>query len=157
MSKYLSLKYLLISKKTGTLAWAVQKIDFLGAPFWGGSRGGWYPQIMSKYFSLKYLLISKKNGTLGYMVKKICFWGSPFGGGPRGSGTPNYVKIFVSQISTDIQKNWHPSLSRSKNWFFGAPFWGGSRGSCPKKISGDTIAYVPQQLHTKIRFLCFVV
>ena len=60
MSKYLSLKYLLISKKTGTLGWAVQKFDFLG-----GFPGGWYPQTMSKYFSLKYLLISKKNGTLG--------------------------------------------------------------------------------------------
>ena len=69
---------------------------------------------MSKYFSLKYLLISKKNSTLGYMVKKICFWGGPFGGVPGGVVPPNYVKIFVSQISTDIQKNWHPSLSRSK-------------------------------------------
>ena len=37
---------------------------FLG-PHFGGSPGGWYPQIMSKYFSLKYLLISKKTGTLG--------------------------------------------------------------------------------------------
>ena len=102
------------------------KIWFFGAPFWGGFSGGWYPQIMSKYFSLKYLLISKKNGTLGYMVKKICFWGVPGGVVP-----PNYVKIFVSQISTDIQKNWHPSLSRSKNWFFGAPFWGVPGGIFP--------------------------
>ena len=156
MSKYLSLKYLLISKKTGTLGWAVQKFDILGPHFAGGSPGGCYPQTMSKYFSLKYLLISKKNGTLGYMVKKFVFGGSIWGV-PGGVVPPNYVKIFVSQISTDIQKNWHPSLSRSKNWFFGAPFWGGSRGSCPKRISGDTIAYVPQQLHTKIRFLCFVV
>ena len=30
MSKYFSLKYLLITKKTGTLGWAVQKFDFLG-------------------------------------------------------------------------------------------------------------------------------
>ena len=158
MSKYLSLKYLLISKKNWHPSLSRSKNWFFGAPFWGGSRGGGTPKsCMSKYFSLKYLLISKKNGTLGYMVKKICFWGGPFGGVPGGVVPPNYVKIFVSQISTDIQKNWHPSLSRSKNWFFGAPFWGGSRGSCPKKISGDTIAYVPQQLHTKIRFLCFVV
>ena len=129
MLKYLSLKYLLITEKTGTLAWAVQKFDFLG-PHFGGvpGGGGWYPQTMSKYFSLTYLLISKKNGTLGYMVKKICFWGGPFGGVPGGVVPPNYVKIFVSQISTDIKKNWHPSLSCSKNWFFGAPFWGGPRG-----------------------------
>ena len=42
MSKYLSLKYLLISKKTGTLAWAVQKFDFLG-PHFGGVPGGVVP------------------------------------------------------------------------------------------------------------------
>ena len=43
MSKYLSLKYLLISKKTGTLAWGVQKIDFLG-PHFGGVPGGVAPK-----------------------------------------------------------------------------------------------------------------
>ena len=32
MSKYLSVKYLLIAKKTSTLAYAVQKIDFGGFP-----------------------------------------------------------------------------------------------------------------------------
>ena len=58
---------------------------------------------MSKYFSLKYLLISKKNGTLGYMLKKFVFGGSIWGG-PGGVVPPNYVKIFVSQISTDIKK-----------------------------------------------------
>ena len=35
MSKYLSVKHLLISKKTSTLAGAVQKIDFFG-PHFGG-------------------------------------------------------------------------------------------------------------------------
>ena len=35
MSKYLSVKYLPISKTTSTLALAVQKIDFLG-PHFGG-------------------------------------------------------------------------------------------------------------------------
>ena len=57
------------------------------------------------------------------MVKKFVF-----GGVPGGVVPPNYVKIFVSQISTDIQKNWHASLSRSKILFFGAPFWGDFRG-----------------------------
>ena len=33
MSKYLSGKYLLLSKKTGVLVGAVQKIDFLGSHF----------------------------------------------------------------------------------------------------------------------------
>ena len=132
------------------------KIWFFGAPFRGGPRGGGTPKPCLN-ISLLNIYWYQKNGTLGYMVKKSCFWGGPFGGVPGGVVPPNYVKIFVSQISTDIKKNWHPSLSRSKNWFFGAPFWGGSRGSCPKKISGDTIAYVPQQLHTKIRFPCFVV
>ena len=39
MSKYLSVEYLLISNKTGTLASAVQKIEFLG-PHFGGVPGG---------------------------------------------------------------------------------------------------------------------
>ena len=45
---------------------------------------------------------------------KNLFLGGPFGGVSGGVVPPNYVKIFVSQISTDIKKNWHPSLSRSK-------------------------------------------
>ena len=69
---------------------------------------------MSKYLSLKYLLISKQTGTLGYMVKKFIFGGVHLGGVSGGVVPPNYDKIFVSQISTDIKKNWHPSLSRSK-------------------------------------------
>ena len=39
MSKYLSVEYLLMSKRTSTLAWAVQKMDFLG-PHFGGVPGG---------------------------------------------------------------------------------------------------------------------
>ena len=58
MSKYLSVKYLLISKQTDTLAYAVQKIDFCGVHF-----GGWHPLAMLKYFSVNYLHI-KKSGTL---------------------------------------------------------------------------------------------
>ena len=53
MSKYLSMKYLLISKKD-TAAKAVQKIDF-----WGVCEQ-WYPQTMSKHLSVEYLVISKK-------------------------------------------------------------------------------------------------
>ena len=39
MSKYLSVKYLLISKRTSTLSLAVQKMDFWG-PIFGGVPGG---------------------------------------------------------------------------------------------------------------------
>ena len=44
---------------------------------------------------------------------------SPCGGSHRGIGlsgvvSPNYVKIFLRQISTN-KKNYRPSLSRSKN------------------------------------------
>ena len=126
MSKYFSLKYLLISKKIGTLGYMVKKLAFGGVHL-GGSPGGWYPQIMSKYLSLKYLLISKKNGTLGKIVKKFIF-----GGVPEGVVPPNSVKIFVSQISTDNKKNWHPRLSRSKICFFGG-FPGG--GWYPQTMS----------------------
>ena len=50
------------------------------------------------------------------MVKKICFWGGPFGGVPGGVVPPNYVKIFVSQISTD--QRWSP---RGRPWPRGRP------------------------------------
>ena len=33
---------------------------------------------------------------------------------------PNYVKIFVFHTSTDIKKNWHTRLSRSKIGFWGS-------------------------------------
>ena len=39
MSKCLSVKYVLISQKTGTLVEANQKINLLGGPFWGGPGG----------------------------------------------------------------------------------------------------------------------
>ena len=42
MSKYFSLKYLLISKKNGTLGYMVKKICFWGGPF-GGVPGGVVP------------------------------------------------------------------------------------------------------------------
>ena len=45
MSKYLSVEYLLISKKSSTLARAVQKIDFLGSHF--GGFPGELPQKIS--------------------------------------------------------------------------------------------------------------
>ena len=58
MSKYLSVKYLLISKQTGTQVELFKKLIFEGS-IWG-VPGGWHPQTMSKYLSVKYLLISKK-------------------------------------------------------------------------------------------------
>ena len=91
MSKYFSLKYLLISKKTGTLGYMVKKICFWGGPFGGVPGGMWYPQIMSKYLSLKYLLISKKTGTLAWAVQRIDFLGPHFGGVPGGVVPPNHV------------------------------------------------------------------
>ena len=45
MSKYLCVKYLLIAKTTSTLASAIQKMDFLGAPF--GEVPGGVPQKLS--------------------------------------------------------------------------------------------------------------
>ena len=51
MSKYLSFKYVLLSKKLA-LIYAVQKIDF----FAGSGGGGVVLQTMSKYLPLKYQL-----------------------------------------------------------------------------------------------------
>ena len=63
MSKYFSVKYLLISKQTGTLSRAIEKIDFWWVHL-GGPQGGWHPQTMSNYLSVKYLLMSKQTDTL---------------------------------------------------------------------------------------------
>ena len=67
MSKYLSVKYLLLSKD-----WNLR----LSRLVFGRSFGGWYLQTMSKYLSVKYVLISRKTGTLGLAVQKTDFWGS---------------------------------------------------------------------------------
>ena len=127
MSKFLSVKHLLISKQTGSLSWAIEKIDFWGVHF-GGSPGRWHPQTMSKYLSVTYLIISKQTGTLSWAIQKIDFWGSIWGIPGGKVAPPNYVKIFVCEISADIKKHWHPSLSHSKNWFWGGPFGGPWRG-----------------------------
>ena len=78
MSKYLSLKYLLITKKTGTL---VQKFDFLG---------GFGTPKPCLNISLLNIYVQKKKVCL-----KNLFFGGPFGGVPGGGVSP-----------TDIKKNW---------------------------------------------------
>ena len=55
ISKYMFLKYLLISKKTSTTAQAIQELVFGG--LLEEVLSGWYPQTMSKCLYLKYLLI----------------------------------------------------------------------------------------------------
>ena len=57
MLNYFSVKYLHI-KKSGTLAWAVPKLDILGV------SKGWYSQTISKHLSVEYLLILKQTGIL---------------------------------------------------------------------------------------------
>ena len=86
------------------------------------------------------------------MVKKICFWGGPFGVVPGGVVPPNYVKIFVSQISSDIQKNWHPSLSRSKNCFLGPHFGGVPGGVAPKKFQKTQLRMYLNNFTQKLDF-----
>ena len=63
MSKYSSYKYLLISKQTGTLDSAVQKIDFLEGPFGEVSEGGDTPKLCQDVCLLKSTDI-KKTGAL---------------------------------------------------------------------------------------------
>ena len=58
MLTYLSVKYLLISKKHWHHSWSGSRNWFLGGPF-GGFLGVWHSQTMPKYLSAKYLLISK--------------------------------------------------------------------------------------------------
>ena len=100
MSKYLSVKYLLISKKSRTLPWAIQKIDF-----WGVHLGGWHPQTMSKYLTGTYLLISKTTSILAWAVQKMDFLGPHFGGVPCGVGPKNFGRKNCICSSTTLLKN----------------------------------------------------
>ena len=77
MSKYLSVKYLLISKQTGTLAWAVEKIDFWGVP------EVWHPQTMSNICLLNIYWYQKISSTLASLsCSNIWFFLAPFWGFP---------------------------------------------------------------------------
>ena len=64
------------------------------------------------------------------MLKKFVFGGSIWGG-PGGVVPPNYVKIFVSQISTDIKKTGTLAWAVQKFDFLGPHFGGVSEGVVP--------------------------
>ena len=85
---------------------------------------------------------------------KTWFWGVRGGAAPS-----NYVKVFVSKISTaDIEKHWHYELSRSKKWC-----WGGSpSGAIPPNHAKIFVSEIPTDSnkhwhpslsHSKIWFL----
>ena len=93
-------------KKSRTLAWAIQKIDFWGVHL-RRSRGRWHPQTMSKYLSVEYRLISKKTSTLAWAVQKIDFLGPHFGGIPGGVAQKNFergkIAFAAQQLYTKIR------------------------------------------------------
>ena len=45
---------------------------------------------------------------------------------------PQTLSKYFSVITTDVKKNWHPTLSQSKNSFLGTHLRGVSRGGTPK-------------------------
>ena len=63
MSKYLSVMYQLISKKTGTLAWVVPKTDYWGS-IWGVPERVVHPNYVKIFVSLILLISKKKNSAL---------------------------------------------------------------------------------------------
>ena len=84
MSKYLSPKYVLISKTINSLIQAIQKILFGGGVILVGDYKGLDPQSMSKYLSLKYLVISITISSLAKKkLKKQIFMGPILGGSRR--------------------------------------------------------------------------
>ena len=91
-------------KKSRTLPWAVQKIDFWEVHL-GGFPGGWYPQTTSNYLSVKYLLISKTTSTLAWAVQKIDFLGPHFGGVPGEVAPKNFGRKNCICSSTTFHKN----------------------------------------------------
>ena len=110
-------------KNTGIVNLVVQRFDSGGSISRGSPGAGTLKLCRNICLSVKYLLIFKKTGTLVWATQKIDFGGSIWGVS-GGVVPPNYVKIFVSKISTaDIKKHWHRKLSRSKTWFFVGPLW----------------------------------
>ena len=80
MSKYLSVKYLLISKQTGTLSWAVQKVDF-GGSIWGFPKEGGTPNYVKTMLNICWY----QNRLALYVqpFKKLIFWGPILEGFPE--------------------------------------------------------------------------
>ena len=129
MSKYLSVKYLPISKQTSTLSWAIKKKLIFGGSIWG-VLGGVAPPNYVKIFVCQIFADITKYWHSSLGCSKMIL-GGPFGGISRGVAPPKYVKIIVCWISADIIKHWHSKLSHSKNWFLGGPFGGVPGGDGP--------------------------
>ena len=91
------------------------------------------------------------------MLRKFVFGGVHLGGSPEGWYPQIMSKYLSLKYLLISKKTGTLALAVQKIDFLGPHFGEVPGGVAPKKISGDTIAYVPQQLHTKIRFLCFVV
>ena len=86
MSKYLFVKYLLISKQTGTQIELFKKLIF-GGSIWGGPRGVAPPNYVKIIvFKISADIIKHWHSKLSY--SKNWFVGDPFGGVPGGGGTP---------------------------------------------------------------------
>ena len=98
MSKYLSRKYLLISKQTGTLAYAVQIINFSGSP------GGSTPKLCQNICLLN-IYILKKTWHLSLSRSKIDFWEVHLGVTNGGGGVPQTMSKYLSLKYLLISKN----------------------------------------------------
>ena len=73
-------------------------------------------------------------------------FGGSFGGFREGSGTPNYVKICVSQISTDIKKT-ALKLEPLKKLCFEGHFLGTLEGVAQKNFEGQNCVCSSTTLH----------
>ena len=89
MSKYLSVKYLLISKQTGTQVELFKKLIF-GGPFGGVPGEGGTPKLCQNICLLNIDWYPKKLAPYINLIKKLMF-GGPFGGVPGGVLPPNHV------------------------------------------------------------------
>ena len=121
MSKYFSLKQLGEIKKTNALARAFQKLDF--SEYHLRSPAGGTPNHVKPFVSRIFLLISRKLVPKVKLFTKFSF-GWPIWEVPEGWwSTPNYVKIFVSKIST-VTKTLAPKVRLFQNLIFGNLFGG---------------------------------
>ena len=102
MSKYLSAKSLLISKQTGTLSWAIHKIDI-----WGVSGGVARPNYVKIFFcQISADIIKHWHPSLGR--SKNWYLGGLFDGSSGGSGTPKLCQIVCLLTNSWYQNKLEP-------------------------------------------------
>ena len=149
VSKYLLVKYLLISKQTGTLSLLVQKIDFWGVHL-GGSWGCGTPKLCQNICLLNICWYQSKLAPKLESFKKLIF-GGPFGGVP-GEWHPQTMSKYLSVKYLLISKTTSTLAWAVQKIDFLGPHFGGVPVELPQKISGEKMRLQLNNFTQKLYF-----